>query len=152
MKGPVERRSRACRNHFCPSKAPSRAFPVFTDVEEGAEQPRKLPPGPSVPVCLLITAPDHHKPRAGTAAPLQGMWRLNGLSSVLLPVLPPAFPNLKLLLWVSALPSLVCLFCLHCKVFGPGRDLQIFGPHSGCWGHLGCYHKIFLILAFPLVQ
>lgn len=50
MKEPIERRSsRAHRNHFCPSKALSCAFPGLTDAEERGEQPRKLPPGPPVP-------------------------------------------------------------------------------------------------------
>lgn len=70
MKEPVEWRSRACSNNFCLSKAPSCAFPGFTDADERAEQPRELPPGPSVPKGLCVPSP---LPQT-TMRPRQAWW------------------------------------------------------------------------------
>lgn len=93
------------------------------------------------PMCPLTTALGHHEPRAGTAAPFQQMWRLNRLSSVLLTVV----------IWNDFCGYLLRLFCLHCKVFGPGRHLQMFGLRLAWCGHLGCYHKFFSHPSFPLL-
>jgi len=49
MEEHVERRSRARRNQFSPSKAPSLAFPGFSGMEEREEQPCEFPLGPLVP-------------------------------------------------------------------------------------------------------
>lgn len=149
MSKPLERKSRTCRSNFCPIKAPSCAFPGFTNTEERAEQPHELSAGPEAPEGPCVPSPlpwttmspgQAQQPRFSKCGDWTGCLQFYCL-----------FCHPPFVIWNDFCGYLLRLFCLHCKVFGPGRHLQMFGLHSAWWGHLGCYHKFFSHPSFPLL-